>query len=303
MTGLIQGTCTQNTSVLRPWIWWEATENAGLGTSTLSVRVIVDHKVSGTDAKITWRATIRSPKIKVNGTTYTFSEVISDNNNPQNAGDISLWTYSAAQSPTGYRAQLILEQTGLTVTHGQDGTAQLALSAECTLGSSGFGPGKISINPDEEINVTLTQSDPPEPDEPGGVYGVSFILSGGSAAVAWSAASGSVTGYKVERQIRDVDGTAGAWTTATTTAQLSVEEDLIGTVGMRAGESIRYRVTAMNGDTPGSGTETGYQFLGGGVYVEGDFGSSLIGGSRGTGVYIGTAGGEIKQSKTALQKG
>lgn len=124
--------------------------------------------------------------------------------------------------------------------------------------------------------------------------------------MTWNAVSGE-TGYQVQRIIRNRAGTPGVWTNITTVTARSFTEDVTGvTVGMVAGQSVKYRVRAMSGATGGAFTETYYLFLNGGIYVgAGQFSELYIGTENGNvrieGFYVGTESGN-KESKTEFQK-
>ena len=289
-SGLIAGTGTTNTAYLHPYIWWQSTADPANNRSILDVRVIVDQTGN---RQITWSAIVSGIFIQIGDSTETYANYRSLTTDG--------WTYSAAQSPTGNRAELICQRLSVAIPHEADGTKSIVLDAGFVLPGD-YGTGTVTF---PATTVTLD----PISVKPGAVSNLSASLGKTGVSLSWSAASGTVTGYKVERQTRTVDGTAGAWASITTTSGTSYLDNVRG-AGLLAGQSVKYRVCALNGAIEGDATETAFVFLGGGLYLNDSgawkFGQAYV---RQSGTWVPAQGvysygsGTWKQSKTALEKG
>lgn len=209
--------------------WEETATSVSANTSTVKVTAQL---VSGGSSYTIVSSASKAISITVDGTTKSS-------------------TCSVALS--GNQTKTLTTQT-FTVKHSADGTKTAAISCDLkiavTLGGTYYGT--VSASGSAKLTTLAQTPSSPSSFTASAGYG-NYVGSGDTVTLKWSGASGTITGY----EIQSAHGSSGwvAYKTITSTATSGSWQDTTtgtNTALNAAGNQIKYRIRAMNGNLAGA---------------------------------------------------
>lgn len=155
------------------------------------------------------------------------------------------------------------------IAHNDDGTLSLALSGSFSIsGTSTLTGGAVSgtavVNSISRYPGSVTVCTAAQD-------GDKINYNRGTVTIAWSGASGVITGYKIERAITGRnDSVYGAWETVKSVASSATSGSItdIAPAAYMSGTKFKYRITALNGSLASAAKESNTLTVRGGVEVE-----------------------------------